>query len=76
MPGIFASCPAVDQIALFAIGGDYGVIIVTNACNYEKVWGDFPEATPIRKEVNDTVLVHCTGLVLFSEQMNNSLVFL
>ena len=42
----------------------------------KKVRGDFPEATPIRKEVNDAVLIHCTGLILISEHKKNALVFL
>jgi hypothetical protein len=50
--------------------------IFTFFSTYKKKWGDFQEATPIRKEVNDAVLVHCTGLKLFSELKKNSLVFL
>ena len=41
----------------------------------KKFWGDFREATPIRKEVNDIVLTRCTGLKIFSDLMNISLVF-
>ena len=32
------------------------------------------KATPIRKEVDDAVYIRCTGLIRYSELMNNSLV--
>ena len=53
----------------------YYVTEFTNSYAFVKVWGDFSEATPVRKEVDDAVLIHCTGLILFSEHMIDSLVF-
>lgn len=53
----------------------YYVTEFANSYAFAKVWGDFSEATPVRKEVDDAVLIHCTGLILFSEHMTDSLVF-
>ena len=47
----------------------------SNSGRWDEAWGGFQEATPIRKEVDDAVLVRCTGLILFSDHMNISLVF-
>ena len=53
----------------------YFATVFTNSYAFLKVWGDFSEATPVRKEVDDTVLIQCTGLILFSGHMTDSLVF-